>query len=679
MHKLMGEIIIFHAKRIIIWIFFLLLTPVLKAEGVDSLRTVFAEASNLKEKYAILQDYTFQIVDSTEQVVLLDSVFHDILLSNDTSLVYDAILNMGRFYYNNGRLASLNDLLSRMNTVIGKKNVRPDIYYDIEAYICQANLWRGNYGAAMDSALVSYNRAREEQQEYGIICSAESLGLLYQYLRKDSDAVDVFKEGLFLLEKSEGRTGYKIQYLSNIIECLLRLDRLEEARRYIERDEKLLDEWKKEGERLNIEYPIATSSWQLNIYKADLEIRSGNAVMARTHLDKAQIYEKTETDGYVEYLSNYVKARYYKLIKNYAEALRYINIVVENDEYEETLLLKSELLELASDPAGALAVYKRLLEITNDKNEKTFTNQLNRFRSLYDLNKQELQSKEIELQDMKLEAKNKQLFLLSILLLFLIGMSYVLYRLFLHQRHLKEVIEKEKEEAERANASKSAFIANISHEIRTPMNAIVGFSQLLVADDYSEEERNLFSETIRNNSDLLLNLINDVLDLSRMEAGNMKFVIKVADLKTSVEGALRSVEHRVHPGVKLLLDCPYESFGLNTDQLRLEQLLINLLSNAAKFTEKGHIELQVRVEEEQSQVRFMVTDTGCGIAPEMQNVIFERFEKLNEYAQGTGLGLSICRLIAARLQGTIYLDANYTEGARFVFIHPIITSSTLSD
>ena len=227
-----------------------------------------------------------------------------------------------------------------------------------------------------------------------------------------------------------------------------------------------------------------------------------------------------------------------------------------------------------------------------------------------------------------------------------------------------------KEEAERANASKSLFIANISHEIRTPMNAIVGFSQLLTTEDYSKEERMLFIETIQNNSDLLLNLINDVLDLSRIESGNMKFILKEVDLTQCVREAVKSVAHRVSPGVSLLLDCSCDSFQLNTDPLRLQQLLINLLSNAAKFTEKGKIELSVQVEDEQRQVRFVVTDTGCGISPDMQEKIFERFEKLNEYAQGTGLGLSICRLIADRLKGEIYLDVTYTGGARFVFIHP---------
>lgn len=680
----MGETGILWMKRIFLGIFFVFLTPSLKAEGVDSLRNVFKNAVDLKEKFAILQDFTFQIMDSTEEAVLLDSIFHEILLSPDTTLTYEAISDMGRFYYNNSRLASLRDLSARVNAMTDGKSRHPNVYYDIDAYLCQSNLWHGNYDAAMDSALVSYGKACEEQHEYGIICSAESLGIIYQFLRRDSDAVSIFKEGLSLLEKNPGSTGYKIQYLSNIIECSLRLEQTAESLSYIKKYEGLIAELKEEGERSHIEYPVTSCLWQLNVYKADLEIRLGNARQADVYLKKADEYAAEVTDSYIEYLSNYAKARYYKLVKNYKEALHYINIVVESDEYEETLQLKAELLELTSDFRGALAVYKRLMEVSEERHERTFTSQLNRFRSLYDLNKQELQSKEIELQDIKLQSKNKQLTFLSVLLLLLIGMSYVFYRMYIHQRGLKEVIEEEKEslqesekklriakeEAEHANASKSAFIANISHEIRTPMNAIVGFSQLLVADDYTKEEREVFSETINNNSDLLLNLINDVLDLSRMESGNMKFVIRAVDLKYCVQEALKSVEHRVQAGVELILDCPYDSFILNTDGLRLQQLLINLLSNAAKFTEQGRIELLVRYEEELSQVRFVVTDTGCGIAEDMRNVIFERFEKLNEYAQGTGLGLSICRLIASRLQGEIYLDVDYTSGARFVFIHP---------
>lgn len=264
------------------------------------------------------------------------------------------------------------------------------------------------------------------------------------------------------------------------------------------------------------------------------------------------------------------------MIKDYKKALHYVNIVLETDEYEEVLLLKAELLVHEGDMGGALAVYKRLLEVVGYKHDMTFTNQINRFYSLYDLNRQKLQSKEIELQKTKLLAKNKQLFFLSALLILLVGMAYGFYRLYRKQLRMKKEIEQEKEslqdsekklraakeEAERANASKSLFIANISHEIRTPMNAIVGFSQLLTTEDYSKEERMLFIETIQNNSDLLLNLINDVLDLSRIESGNMKFILKEVDLTQCVREAVKSVAHRVSPGVSLLLDCSWRFFPI---------------------------------------------------------------------------------------------------------------------
>lgn len=671
-------------KYILIWLLFLMLASPLKATEIDSLRAILEKENSLSAKCAVLDEISFLFVDSTTEIAALDSALHEILHSRDTAMIYEAISSMGRFYYNNNRQESLYDLMSRTEAIASDSKEYRKLYYDIKTYISQSNLWGGKYGVAIDIALETYNKARGEQDKYGIVCSAESLGGIYKYLRKDSDAVTIYKEGFEILDKENGNTGYKMQYVGDILESLLRLKRLSECETYITRYEDLLEKWKKEGEKLNYSYPVDANICQLLVYKADHAISTGNAGEAYRYLEKADANGGAEEDPYVGYQLNFVKARYYELIKDYKKALHYVNIVLETDEYEEVLLLKAELLVHEGDMEGALAVYKRLLEVVGYKHDMTFTNQINRFYSLYDLNRQKLQSKEIELQKTKLVAKNKQLLFLSVLLILLVGMAYGFYRLYRRQLRLKKVIEQEKEslldsekklraakeDAERANASKSLFIANISHEIRTPMNAIVGFSQLLAAEDYSKEERMLFIETIQNNSDLLLNLINDVLDLSRIESGNMKFILKEVDLKQCVQETVKSVTHRVSPGVSLLLDCPYDSFKLNTDPLRLQQLLINLLSNAAKFTEKGKIELSVQVEEEQRQVRFVVTDTGCGISPNMREKIFERFEKLDEYSQGTGLGLSICRLIADRLKGEIYLDVAYTGGARFVFIHP---------
>lgn len=132
---------------------------------------------------------------------------------------------------------------------------------------------------------------------------------------------------------------------------------------------------------------------------------------------------------------------------------------------------------------------------------------------------------------------------------------------------------------------------------------------------------------------------------------------------------LTSIQHRVKDGVILKLTAEDDSFCLNTDKLRLQQVLINLIGNAAKFTEKGSIELGYTIDRTAGMVRFTVTDTGCGIPPEKQDAIFERFEKLNECVQGTGLGLSICRIIAERFKGEVTLDKSYTQGARFIFTH----------
>lgn len=227
-----------------------------------------------------------------------------------------------------------------------------------------------------------------------------------------------------------------------------------------------------------------------------------------------------------------------------------------------------------------------------------------------------------------------------------------------------------KEEAEESSRMKAAFVANISHEIRTPLNAIVGFSGLL--EDADEEERKEFIHIINNSSDLLLNLVSDVLDLSRLDSTNFKLTLADCNIYDCCRKVQESIQPRIQSGVDLTLTFSDKDFVMKTDGLRVQQLLLNLLSNAAKFTEQGEINLDYRVDREGKRVVFSVTDTGSGIPPEKQESIFNRFEKIDEFKQGTGLGLPICRVIADRLNGTLTLDATYTRGARFIFVHPFV-------
>ena len=256
---------------------------------------------------------------------------------------------------------------------------------------------------------------------------------------------------------------------------------------------------------------------------------------------------------------------------------------------------------------------------------------------------------------------------------FLIAIYYIIR--INHLKHNLEVSGEEllvaKEKAEESNRLKTAFLANMSHEIRTPLNAIVGFSSVLVSDDSSPAEKEQYCDIIQKNSDLLLHLINDILDISRMESGKIKFVWEECDVVELCQTALSTAEYGRKTSALFLFETPVASLVIKTDAQRLKQVLINLLSNAAKFTLSGSIKLAIAIDKQHQQLELSVSDTGCGIPSDKSDRVFERFEKLNEYSQGTGLGLAISRLIIENLGGKIWVDKDYTEGARFVFTHPL--------
>lgn len=256
---------------------------------------------------------------------------------------------------------------------------------------------------------------------------------------------------------------------------------------------------------------------------------------------------------------------------------------------------------------------------------------------------------------------------------FLIAIYYIIR--INHLKHHLEVSGEEllvaKEKAEESNRLKTAFLANMSHEIRTPLNAIVGFSSVLVSDDSSPAEKAQYCDIIQKNSDSLLHLINDILDISRMESGKIKFVWEECDVVELCQTALSTAEYGRKTSALFLFETPVASLVIKTDAQRLKQVLINLLSNAAKFTPSGSIKLAIAIDKQHQQLELSVSDTGCGIPSDKSDRVFERFEKLNEYSQGTGLGLAISRLIVENLGGKIWVDKDYTEGARFVFTHPL--------
>lgn len=234
-------------------------------------------------------------------------------------------------------------------------------------------------------------------------------------------------------------------------------------------------------------------------------------------------------------------------------------------------------------------------------------------------------------------------------------------------KRTEEMLVKARDKAEASDRLKSAFLANMSHEIRTPLNAIVGFSSLLTSTE-SAAEKELYNSLIGHNNKLLLNLINDVIDLSKIESGYLELRPDWVNLTELLDESVAEYAHQVPSGVELLTNYPAHDSLVELDKLRIKQILSNFLSNALKNTTTGHVEIFYEVDHQ--SVRIGVKDTGRGIPQNMLEKIFERFEKLDSFAQGAGLGLPICKLIVEKMNGRILVDSQLGIGTTFIIELP---------
>ena len=234
-------------------------------------------------------------------------------------------------------------------------------------------------------------------------------------------------------------------------------------------------------------------------------------------------------------------------------------------------------------------------------------------------------------------------------------------------KRTEEMLVNALDKAEASDRLKSAFLANMSHEIRTPLNAIVGFSSLLTSTE-NAAEKELYNSLIGHNNKLLLNLINDVIDLSKIESGYLELRPDWVNLTELLDESVAEYAHQVPSGVELLTNYPAHDSLVELDKLRIKQILSNFLSNALKNTTTGHVEVFYEVDHQ--SVRIGVKDTGRGIPQNMLEKIFERFEKLDSFAQGAGLGLPICKLIVEKMNGRILVDSQLGIGTTFIIELP---------
>jgi len=615
----------------------------------------------------------------------LFQLYHEAMKLDSLDIADDALGSLSRYYHNTDHPDSLQMIVKMADAITKRAGHLTDGYFVAHAFWGKYNLWHLDHEKSVEEASSLYKSAVKNNSKDGIICSAELLTLIYQTMHRDSTAIPYIKQAISLLRKQNEPSSYRniAQDLTILSELNLITGQLPEAEKSIH-DFLAIVEEVESGKYGETSFPTERCRRLAACYYAEYYTRKGDTKSALTELNKAATFK--QTDVYVDFYYDWVSALYYRKVHDYQSSLKHIdNFLFADYEYANIpyMIFRAELLSLMGRDKEAAKQYQDALKFSENANNNAFNNSLSELQTLHDLNRIVVQQKEIQIKNIQLNSNRKQMkMMISMSLILLIAFLFIL-KLYLHASKLKKELQKEKlsleeseeklkiayDKAEAENQQKTIFLANMSHDIRTPLNAISGFSNLLTESITPDEDQEEYIRLINENSDLLLNLVNDVLDLTRLESNRYNFVFHPCELTQLCKDTMSSMENRVKEGVKLTFSSTPSTFTLNTDRLRLQQVLMNLLGNSSKYTSQGFIHLEYQLDEPNHRVLFVVTDSGTGVPKEKQDLIFERFEKANEFIHGTGLGLSICRLISTRFNGSIYLDKEYTKGARFVFIH----------
>ena len=373
------------------------------------------------------------------------------------------------------------------------------------------------------------------------------------------------------------------------------------------------------------------------------------------------------------------KIRYYMATKRYKEAIPYLDLRLDQkDKYKP---IWNECIKYRITAGKALGNDKDLdkyalqyIDCLERQQEQDLAAKARELQIAYDVSALEHQVSQLELEKKESQIRSSRIFIAASLTAFAV-LLIMLMSVLRSKRELATMNDDLKEarsKAENANRMKTMFIQNMNHEIRTPLNAITGFSKLMADDNGSltKEEKSTYSGIISDNSDMLLTMVNDLLDISELETGKMKFSIAPCSMDDVCRAAISSCKSKVPEGVALQFAHLGPDVQAKTDKQRVAQVIINFISNACKNTEKGSITVDYGADATTRTITLSVTDTGKGVPADKAGTIFQRFEKLDSFKEGTGIGLNICALIADGLKGEVKLDQSYAGGARFLFTFP---------
>lgn len=545
-------------------------------------------------------------------------------------------------------------------------------YFLLQLQLANAYTLRGDISLATNRAQLMYEEAKATDYQFGMVVANQAIGDAYNTIANMGDkALESYQDALTELSNISDQHPYRAQLLLKMSNVLQRKGRLEEAEKILEELEKIL-----------YQEPDYPTDFFFCIEKTNFAISHGH--LSQDYLDEANIWlhkmdsiYQLHPEKFYRFHLDYTTAAYYRAMGNWdkqywKQALDiYSKLQAEysgnkrSTYYRWTSLEKIYLCKIQGMAMEACRIYQELYPPIDTLASQSYIRQINTIKAKYQVDKAETASN---------NEYNKIITSILVGTMALVTL-FVLLAILLKRQREKVKLSTQKLatsliNAENAMRAKSVFLSNMSHEIRTPLNALSGFSSLLTEEGLDDETRRQCNEVIQQNSELLLKLINDVIDLSSLEFGKLQFCIAQHDAVSICRNVIDTVNKVKQTQAELTFTTELEEMPIETDDSRLQQVLINLLINATKFTPQGSIVLKLEKETDDT-VLFTVTDTGCGIPKDKQANIFQRFEKLNENAQGSGLGLSICQLIIEHIGGQIWIDSEYAEGSRFCFTHPI--------
>ncbi|WP_418209292.1 ATP-binding protein, partial [Bacteroides sp.] len=580
-----------------------------------------------------------------------ESIVHEVISTFHNSLGFD--------YLTREECDSLNadGLLSQLD-----ESQRYYTYFELERILIKSSLFRGEIRMAIAQSDQMYSKARALAYPFGNALALNAMGEVYSYTGRLREAGAAYEESLRLLDGMDGEDVHIRMLLVELIDYNLRIRNVNGASRYLARLN-LYPEDRLSPLELAMRH-ISNASCQL--FKGDL--KAASHCLAQIGQLETQLIPEIR-----QYLL-IIDARYLVATGEHEAALTAYNDFLQTEYarinhniYKEALLEKADLLVKMGNKEEAYGQYGKVFSYIKTSFEKNYPKEIDRLCTRFQADQLAYQNERDRIVSMRFYLAGITVSVLFLIFLLVLGWKKI-FRLKRSQMRQEAM----KEKAVQAIQRKNMFLSNMSHEVRTPLNAIVGFSAVLTDEDesFDDESRREFSEIIKVNSFQLLKLINDILDFSDFENDNITFNIRTHDAVKLCNEVVETVMASRKLEVEMRFDTDLSVLMLDTDDARLRQVLINLLVNATKFTEQGSIVLELKMADVDTAL-FSVTDTGCGIPPEKQHLIFERFEKLNDFVQGSGLGLSICQLIVKYMNGKLWVDSGYTRGARFCFTHPL--------